>query len=71
MLHADGVRTSLTDTATRAGAPPAQVIDLISKRMVSEGFLSKTQGQYVLGPRAQLSRDIEAATAFRRDRLEA
>jgi len=38
--------------------------------MVSEGFLSKTQGCYVVGPRALLSRHADASSAFRRDTLD-
>jgi hypothetical protein len=48
-----------------------QVGDLIGKRMVSEGFLSKSQGGFAVGPRAHLSRSAEAATNFRSDQLEA
>lgn len=51
--------------------PASQVGDLVSKRMVSEGFLSKTHGNLAIGPRYYLSRNTEAATNFRRDQLEA
>lgn len=59
--------------ARTARSPPSlpQVGDLIGKRMVSEGFLSKSQGGFAVGPRANLSRSAEAATNFRSDQLEA
>jgi hypothetical protein len=47
------------------------VCDLLGKRMVSEGFLSKSHGAFAVGPRANLSRSAEAAVNFRRDQLEA
>lgn len=58
-------KLGLKEKDTLPGLGTAKVCDLISKRMVTEGFLVKTQGAYAQGPRAVLSRSSEAANTFR------